>query len=88
VKSLVAVSKKSGRGQGKIREPTVSNRRGTYLPRKRVGTYPVRGRGESILKSHASDFSSHVIINHQESGVHDGHVMKVAMPKVILGDII
>jgi len=44
VKSLVAVSKKSGRGRGKIRVALLrcDNERsaGSYDPRKRVGTTP------------------------------------------------
>jgi len=47
VKSLVAVSKKSGRGQGKIRVAfsrcDSERSAGSYDPRKRVGTTPWKG---------------------------------------------
>ena len=47
VKSLVAVSKKSGRGQGKIRVALSrcdsERSAGSYDPRKRVGTTPCTG---------------------------------------------
>jgi len=50
VKSLVAVSKKSGRGWGKIRVALSrcdSERSAGYLPPQKEGWYVPRGRGDS-----------------------------------------